>query len=135
MEPKKDACACDCQSTVKLIFPCSGASDVGEIADRAARQLTREGIGKMYCLAGIGGKVSGIIESTRSAATILAIDGCPVACAKKTLEREGFNNYQYIMVTQAGMEKGKSPATPERITVITEKGKQLLDGKKTGCCL
>lgn len=134
MEEKKDACTCS--PAPKLIFPCSGASDVGEIADRAARQLTREGSGKMYCLAGIGGGVSGIIESTRSAAAILAIDGCPVACARKTLERENFNDFEYILVTgMMGMEKGKSPATPENISRVAEKGKQLLDGKKQGCCL
>ncbi|MCX6348486.1 MAG: hypothetical protein NTV79_03145, partial [Candidatus Aureabacteria bacterium] len=47
--------SCGCGGTVKLVFPCSGASDTGEIADRAARKLSAEGTGNMYCLAGIGG--------------------------------------------------------------------------------
>ena len=39
-----------CGGGPRLIFACSGASDVGEIADRAARKLSREGVGKMYCI-------------------------------------------------------------------------------------
>jgi uncharacterized metal-binding protein len=69
--------SCACNAAPTLIFACSGAADVGAIADQAARQLTREGRGKMFCLAGIGGRVSGILASTESAAQILAIDGCP----------------------------------------------------------
>ena len=53
-----DACAC-CASPV-LIFSCSGGADTGELADQATREMTRQGIGRMFCLAGIGGKVSGI---------------------------------------------------------------------------
>ena len=75
-----------CAGAPKLIFSCSGGSDVGALADLAARTMTRDGSGKMYCLAGIGGRVSGILASTENAAKILAIDGCPLNCAKKTLE-------------------------------------------------
>lgn len=67
---------CGCGGSVKLIFPCSGGSDVGEITDHVARMMTADGIGKMYCLAGIGGRLDAIMETTKSAAKILAIDGC-----------------------------------------------------------
>ena len=40
-----------------MIFACSGAADVGAVADQAARKMTRDGTGKMFCLAGIGGRV------------------------------------------------------------------------------
>ncbi len=43
---------------VKLIFACSGAADVGGIADLAARTLHAEGSGKIYCLAGVGVEMS-----------------------------------------------------------------------------
>ena len=54
-----------CAAAPKLIFSCSGAADVGEISDRAARKLSAEGAGKMFCLAGVGGRVSGIMASTQ----------------------------------------------------------------------
>ena len=43
----------ECSGNPVLIFACSGAADVGEISDKAARTITQEGIGKMFCLAGI----------------------------------------------------------------------------------
>ena len=52
--PMSEKNACACGSAPKLIFACSGAADVGAIADQAARKLTKDGAGKMYCLAGIG---------------------------------------------------------------------------------
>jgi len=75
-----------CGAAPRLIFACSGAADVGKLSDLAARELTAAGAGKMFCLAGIGGRVSGIMATTEAAQAILAIDGCPLDCAKKTLE-------------------------------------------------
>jgi uncharacterized metal-binding protein len=40
-----------------VVYACSGCSDAGELANRIARQLTREGVAEMSCLAGIGGRV------------------------------------------------------------------------------
>ena len=54
---------CACGEALRLIFACSGASDIGRISDLAARTLTKDGVGKMYCLAGIGGRVT---ESSRT---------------------------------------------------------------------
>lgn len=117
---EKNACACG--SAPKLIFACSGAADVGAIADQAARKLTKDGAGKMYCLAGVGGRVSGIMATTESAARILAIDGCPVACAKNTLEQAGFKKYEHLQLADLGMEKGKTPPTPEAIAKAAAAG-------------
>lgn len=36
---------CECGAAPTLIFPCSGSADVGEISDRIARKLTRDGVG------------------------------------------------------------------------------------------
>lgn len=96
---------CLCKPTEVLIFPYSGGSNVGQIANEAAKELTTDGYGKMYCLAGIGGHVSGIIESTKAAKKIIAIDGCPVACAKNTLEHAVFSVDKHIVVTELGIKK------------------------------
>jgi uncharacterized metal-binding protein len=96
---------CSCEPTEILIFPCSGGSNVGQIANQAGVKLTQDGLGKFFCLAGIGGHVSGMIESTKAGKVIVAIDGCPVACAKKTLEHAGFNIDEYVELTSLGIEK------------------------------
>lgn len=122
-----------CAAAPQLIFSCSGAADVGEISDRAARKLSAEGAGKMFCLAGVGGRVSGIMASTQAAAAILAIDGCPLDCARKTLEEAGIEQFAHVRLNDLGMEKGKSPATEERIVqVINHSRPRLADAGKLG---
>jgi uncharacterized metal-binding protein len=96
---------CLCEPTEILIFSCSGSSNVGQIANGASIKLTQAGIGKFFCLAGIGGHVSGMIESTKAGKMLVAVDGCQVACAKKTLEHAGFNIDEYVQVTELGIEK------------------------------
>ena len=109
-----------CSAAPSLIFACSGAADVGAIADRAARKLTADGAGKMYCLAGIGGRVAGILRTTEEAEKILAIDGCPLDCTKLSLEEAGFTEFEHIKVTELGLEKGKSPATDKNTATVVQ---------------
>jgi len=109
-----------CCAAPTLIFACSGAADVGAIADIAARKLTADGAGKMYCLAGIGGHVPGILKTTEEAENILAIDGCPLDCTKLSLEEAGFTEFEHMKVTDLGLEKGKSPATNENIATVVQ---------------
>src|SRR5512146_1690896 len=117
---------CSCMTAPKLVFACSGAADVGGLADRAARQMTLDQTGKMYCLAGIGGRVNTIMESTRAAAKILAIDGCPIECARKTLEQAGFAGFQHLKLADLGLQKGSSPITDQNIRLVASKGAELL---------
>jgi uncharacterized metal-binding protein len=118
--------SCACSGGPTLIFACSGAADVGAIADQAARQLTQDGVGKMFCLAGIGGRVSGILKTTESASKILAIDGCPLNCVKQSLELAGFTAFEHLQLAEMGLEKGKSPADATNIAKAAAKGKEML---------
>lgn len=122
MSEKKECCA----SAPTLIFACSGAADVGEVADRAARKLTRDGAGKMFCLAGIGGRVSGIMKTTEAAGKVVAIDGCSLDCAKSCLQQAGFAAFEHLRVTDLGMGKGSSPATDDRVALVADKAKATL---------
>jgi uncharacterized metal-binding protein len=111
-----------------LIFACSGAADVGAIADQAARRLSKEGVGKMFCMAGIGGRVSGIMKTTESAERMLAIDGCPLNCVKNGLEQAGFNKFEHLQLADLGMEKCSSPVTEENISKVVAKGREMMVG-------
>lgn len=81
----------------------------------------------MYCLAGHGGHIPGIIEATKQAKKIIVVDGCPVSCAKKMVEHVGINIGHYIVVTEEGVEKtpGKFDMTNEEIIKI----KNLIEQK------
>ncbi len=112
---------CLCEPTEILLFPCSGGSNVGQIANQAGVILTQEGFGNLFCLAGIGGHVGGMIESTKAGKVIVAIDGCPVACAKKTLEHAGFNIDEYVQVTDLGIEKNHDfNLNPSEVKKVTD---------------
>ena len=117
---------CSCSAAPKLIFPCSGGSDVGALTDQTARKLTRDGAGKMYCLAGIGGRVAGIMETTKAAGVILAIDGCEQDCARKTLELAGFTGFAHLRLSEIGFNKGQSPATDVHIAHAAARAQELL---------
>jgi uncharacterized metal-binding protein len=126
MNTKNTQAQCSCSSAPKFIFPCSGASDVGGLSDQAARQMTLDGTGKMYCLAGIGGRVEGIMANTRAAGRIVVIDGCEQECARKTMELAGFKDFQHLKLAEMGFKKGETPVTPARIREVAAKGAELL---------
>ena len=96
---------CDRKAEEIAFLPCSGASNCGQIANQAAVKLTEGGYGRMYCLAGIGAHNDGMVESARGAKRIVAMDGCQVACAKKTIEHAGLPVTDWICVTDAGIDK------------------------------
>ena len=119
----KNDCGC---SGNTLIFACCGGADAGEITDKAARELTRKGIGKMSCLAGIGGNISGIVMSTKGAGRVLVIDGCPLYCAKKTMERAGINPFMHICLSDLGLKKGESPLNEHNLQKVLDKAEEML---------
>jgi uncharacterized metal-binding protein len=103
-----EKCKCECEAKRVVVLPCSGGSNVGQLSNEAAVRMTRSGVASMFCLAGIGGHVSGMIASCKGADAIIAIDGCSVACAKKTLEHADIPIKKYVVVTELGIEKNKN---------------------------
>jgi len=106
-----------CSGKTILIYSCSGAADVGEIADRVARKLNASGYGKMSCIVSVGAELSGYIASAKGADRIISIDGCKTSCGKKILEKIGVDSESWI-VTQLGFDKGTTPATEEVVNKI-----------------
>jgi uncharacterized metal-binding protein len=90
-----------------MILACSGASNVGQLSNQAAVELTQEGFGKMFCLAGIGGHLDGFVQSAKDVPQMVAIDGCPLGCAKAVLEHAQVPLQAYLLVTNLGIEKNR----------------------------
>ena len=111
---------------IVLLYACSGGANVGEISDKAARELMFEGKGAMFCLAGLGGDIQGMVQTARDADVNLVIDGCPMDCAKKVFDRHGLTNFTQIKVTDLGIEKVKGVRCSDEqvgqvVTVACEK--------------
>lgn len=91
-----------------MILACSGGSNVGQLSNQAAIELTKEGFGKMFCLAGIGGQLSGFVQSAKDVPSLVAIDGCPVGCTKAILANAGIEAKNYLVITDLGISKNKN---------------------------
>jgi uncharacterized metal-binding protein len=108
-----------------MILACSGGSNVGQLANQAAVELTLEGFGKMYCLAGVGGLLSGFVQSAKDAPQMLAIDGCAIGCARSILENADVALKGYVVVTELGIEKNHDFALKEKeLRLIKEAARQ-----------
>ncbi|MFP3912746.1 MAG: putative zinc-binding protein [Desulfobacteraceae bacterium] len=90
-----------------MILSCSGGSNVGQLANQAAVELTQEGFGKMFCLAGVGGHLGGFVQSAKDVPEMVAVDGCEIGCAKAILEHAEVPLQGYLVITDLGIEKNK----------------------------
>jgi uncharacterized metal-binding protein len=107
---------CRQEKKTVLLYACSGGANVAEVADRAARALMAEGVGSMFCLAGLGADIPAMVQTARQADLNLVIDGCPMDCARKIFDRLGLSNYVQTRVTDLGIEKVKGiRATDEQV--------------------
>ena len=90
-----------------MILTCSGGSNVGQLSNQAAIELTQEGFGKMFCLAGICGHLGGFVQSTKDVPAMVAIDGCELGCTKAILEHAEIPTKNYLVLTELGIKKNK----------------------------
>jgi uncharacterized metal-binding protein len=123
-------CGSDKKKTV-LIYACSGGANVAEISDKAARELMFSGQGSMFCLAGLGAGIQGMVQTAKDADVNLVIDGCPMGCAKKIFEKAGVTNYSYVTVTDLGIDKTKGArCTDEQVDRVVAKAREVLAAQK-----
>jgi uncharacterized metal-binding protein len=115
-----------------IIYSCSGCSDAGELADLVARRLSKQGVGEMSCLAGIGGRVKPLMMKAQKAQHIIAVDGCPLNCARHTLEGAGFNQFEHVELHKLGHRKGSCPVTEERVVEATRAAADLIYTHQNG---
>lgn len=92
-----------------LVYSCSGCSSAAQLANHAAVRLDREGLAEMSCIAGLGGDVPSLLRKAHDAVkaqrAIVAIDGCVLACAKKTLQRHGVAASRHVELWRLGVRK------------------------------
>ena len=94
-----------CNGGTNLVYACSGGSNVGQMANEIAKNLTSGGFAKMTCGIALGANLSGFIVSAQNADKNIVIDGCPVSCLKKVFDNLKITNYDYHVITEMGIEK------------------------------
>ncbi len=121
---------CSCGSANVAIFPCVGAANVGQLSNKIAIELEKEGIGNLMCTVGIGARAPGLMKSAEASDRIIAINGCPVNCASKTMELAGFKVDREIVISELGVKKTKDrDPSDEEVAEVLEKVKEILQSE------
>lgn len=115
-----------CGGAPRLVFACSGASDVGAVADQAARRVSRMKLASMGCLAAVANGLDFAMDPIRVAERIIVIDGCPENCARLTMKKAGAPSFEHILLSDLGMEKGHTKVDHEHIARVYECAQSIL---------
>jgi len=59
----------------------------------------------MSCIAGVGGDVEPLVETATSGRPMLVIDGCPLECARESLENHGVTPDRHVNLAKRGVPK------------------------------
>lgn len=92
-------------SSLPLVYSCSGCSNVAQLANTLALRLDRQGLAEMSCIAGVGGGVAALISMAKSGRHILALDGCPLQCVKGCLAQHAIEPDTHLILSQYGLRK------------------------------
>ncbi len=88
-----------------VVYSCSGSSNVAQLANALAVRLDRAGLADMSCIAGVGGGVQPLVRRAIGAATVIAIDGCPLACCERVLAAKGVRPGWIVRLHERGLRK------------------------------
>lgn len=134
-------CSCGANEPKRIIFPCAGQANVGQLTNLAAIQLTEEGYGSIACASLLAIGTESLIANAMNADEVVILDGCPMLCAKKIAGAQGVAAGQHLVMTELGITKGPSKSYTdddiEKIVAACWKGEgrtedSVKSGKKTG---
>lgn len=88
-----------------LVYACSGCSSAAQMANDIAVRLDRERTAEMSCIAGVGGDVGPLVATATSGRPTVVVDGCPLECARKSLERHDVTPDRHVNLAERGVPK------------------------------
>ncbi|CQH56994.1 DGC domain protein [Halobacterium hubeiense] len=88
-----------------LVYSCSGCSSAAQMANDLAVRLDREEHAEMSCIAGVGGDVAPLVNTATSGRPMLVVDGCPLECARKSLEQHDVTPDRHVNLAERGVPK------------------------------
>lgn len=102
------SCSCGQNEKKRIIFPCAGQANTGQLTNLAAIQLTEEGYGSIACVALLAIGSENLVANAMNADEVVILDGCPMLCAKKIAGAQGVAAGQHLVMTELGIVKGPS---------------------------
>ncbi len=97
-----------------LLVCFGGMSNVGTLTGVAALEVAKAGEGTIFCLASLANGDPVVQKRLREAERIVAVDGCPLACARRIAERAGFPPHAALVLSEdLGIKKGPPSAVDD----------------------
>lgn len=96
------------QKSKVIIYSCSGCSNLAQLANHIAVKLDRDKIGKMSCVAGLGGDVAPLVKIAQESERNLIIDGCPLSCALKCFQKHSTQDFEHVVLTNYHLQKNQN---------------------------
>jgi uncharacterized metal-binding protein len=111
------------------ILPCSGACNVGMLSTKAVVEILGERDNTDFvCALGLPLGIESIINNGKSSDGYIALNGCPVRCATKSLESADIPINEEVIITEKfNIKKNKNLKSDEKIDQILDELKRLID--------
>ncbi len=87
-----------------LVYACSGASNLGQLANEIAVRLDRLGLAELACATEVGASDG---HEQGASKPVLAISGCTTGCCAAMLKRHGIEVSRSVVLAERGVAKAK----------------------------
>ncbi|MGD0273061.1 MAG: putative zinc-binding protein [Gaiellaceae bacterium] len=102
-----ETAAANTDQTEALVYACSGASNLGQLTNEIAVRLDRDGLAEMSCAEAVGIEAEPPYAAALSGRLVVAVSGCPLACANRLLAEHGVAVTRSIQLENRGVLKAK----------------------------
>lgn len=124
---------CLCERAPVLVIPCGGGSNCGQTTSEVAVRLTDEGVGEVFCLAGLAAHLPEMLETAQAAERICVIDGCGLHCARKTVEHAGLTVTDHLDLSAEHLAKSRDfTRVQQNVFFVAKLAKQMLSEPPKG---
>ncbi|MCM8900651.1 putative zinc-binding protein [Caldicoprobacter algeriensis] len=109
------------------ILPCQGACNVGNMTSKVALKYVDNERINMVCALGLPLGIENIIKMAKINDKFIALNGCPIKCASKTLDKIGITEYEEIVLTSDfGIEKNKNFKDESNMDKVEQKVEEII---------
>lgn len=88
------------------------------MANDLALRMGDDGVAQMSCIAGVGGDVPSLVKLATSGRDIIAIDGCPLACARSCLARHSVTPNHHVVLSDLDVRKRAGAYDPAQFETV-----------------
>ncbi|OPX90778.1 MAG: DGC domain protein [Pelotomaculum sp. PtaB.Bin104] len=110
------------------ILPCQGACNVGVMTGKVALKFVDNERVNMVCALGLPLGLENVLKMAKTNNSFIALNGCPLKCSSKTLDKIGLTDYEELVLTSDfEIVKNKNYADETKIELVENKVNNIID--------